>query len=127
MQQMVAFDVPERLPDVLRWFRDTLEPCTMREYQGSPIMELHMVGPRSKKIRGPDGDVTVHEIVMLGFQTKGAPVPSDWLPEPCFAGVGGHVGGAGAGTGNTLRRQRTPTWPMRSSGSTIRSESSWRI
>lgn len=84
MQQMVAFDVPEPLPDVLRWFRETLEPCTMREYQGSPIMELHMEGPRSKKIRGPDGDVTVHEIVMLGIQTKGAPVPSDWLPEPFF-------------------------------------------
>ena len=87
MQHMVAFDVPEPLPDVLRWFRETLEPCTEREYRQSPIMELRMIGPRSKKIGGPDGDVTVHEIVMLGFQTKGAPVPSDWLPEPCFAGL----------------------------------------
>lgn len=71
MRQMAPFDIPDHYPNVLYWFRETLESYTEREYQGSPTMELRMLGPRSEKIRGPNGDVaTADEIVMLGFQTK---------------------------------------------------------
>lgn len=83
MRQMAPFDIPDHYPNVLRWFKETLETYTEVEYQGTPWMKLHMIGPRTTRISGPDGDVSVDEIVMLGIRTSGPLIPTDW--PGCFA------------------------------------------
>ncbi len=83
---MAPFNIPDHYLNVQYWFKETLETYTEVEHQGIPWMKLQMIGPRTTRISGPDGDVSVNEIVMLGFRTKGEPIPSDLEPKYCIAG-----------------------------------------
>jgi hypothetical protein len=86
MEEPFGFMIPEKFVPVLSWFSEKLRLLCDRPHPGNPEVELHMEGPRSKKLEGPGGDTTVIEIAMIGFRTKGPSIPSDWAPEHCIVG-----------------------------------------
>ena len=38
------------------------------------------------KLGRPGDDTTVTKMVLIGFRTKGSPIPSDWAPDYCTVG-----------------------------------------
>jgi hypothetical protein len=84
MGEWFTFNFPENMGGGLNWFIEALRPLMDVEHDGSPTVALSTEGPKSKKLTGPDGDIVVTEIVIMGFRTKGAPIPSDW--PNCTAG-----------------------------------------
>jgi hypothetical protein len=86
VEEPFGFIIPESFGDVLHWFTERLRLLCDRPHPGSPEVELYLEGPRAKKIGSPGDDTTVTEIVLIGFRTKGSPIPSDWEPEYCIVG-----------------------------------------
>ena len=86
MEEPFGFMIPETFVHVLYWFAEKLRLLCDRPHPGSPEIELYLEGPRTKKLGSPGDDTTVTEIVLIGFRTKGAPIPSDWAPEYCTVG-----------------------------------------
>jgi hypothetical protein len=87
MDKPFRFAIPESIYSVLDWFTKALELEVRR--LGNPGVEFYVEGPRSRTLHGSDGHVAVMEIVILGFRTFGKPIPSDWAPETCIAGMEG--------------------------------------
>ena len=86
MEEPFGFMIPETFVHVLNWFAEKLRLLCDRPHPGSPEIELYLEGPRAVKLGSPGDDTTVTEIVMIGFRTKGPPIPSDWAPEYCTVG-----------------------------------------
>ena len=86
MEEPFGFMIPESFVDVLHWFTEKLRLLCDRPHPGSPEIELYLEGPRAVKLGRPGDDTTVTEMVLIGFRTKGPPIPSDWAPEYCTVG-----------------------------------------
>ena len=87
MDKPFRFAIPESIYSVLDWFTEALE-LEVRRFGNSGV-EFSVEGPRSRIFHGSDGHAAVMEIVILGFRTLGKPIPSDWAPETCIAGMEG--------------------------------------